>query len=225
MNDDIIALTQIDFSSIFISVLIILIGVKSIVSLFEWIVNKLGLETKWMRKKREDHELLVKTSQNLLELQSKHKTDVKLSIAHDEKIQDELSNFMNEMREYISQTQTQIETYADNRVHDRQQSLNIQEQWSNTIQTIANGEKDRDEQIKALMCGSKELLGAEIDRRYREYIALDGIPETEVDEFDDIFMAYKGLNGNHNRDIKYDYVKNHLRVIPVKTKLITNKEN
>ncbi|MCI8661520.1 MAG: hypothetical protein HFG54_14965 [Lachnospiraceae bacterium] len=70
------------------------------------------------------------------------------------------------------------------------------------------------------MCGSKELLGAEIDKRYREYIALNGIPESEVSEFDDIFNAYKGLMGNHTRDTKYNYVKNHLTIIPVETKLV-----
>lgn len=155
-------LTNVDFSSLFISVFAVLIGIKAIASLFEWGIEKLGLETKGMRRKREDHELLVKTSQSLLELQERHTKDIEQSITHE---------------------------------------------------------------IEALMCGCKELLGAEIDKRYREYIALKGIPESEVNEFDDIFAAYKGLNGNHSRDTKYNYVKNHLTVIPVETKLVINKEN
>lgn len=73
------------------------------------------------------------------------------------------------------------------------------------------------------MCGNKELLGAEIDRRYREYISLDGIPESEVDEFNDIYSAYKRLNGNHRRDAKYNYVKDHLSVIPVETTLVVKE--
>ena len=59
--NEIIELTKINFSYVLISVFIILIGIKSIVSLFEWIINKLGLETKWMRHKREEHELLIQT--------------------------------------------------------------------------------------------------------------------------------------------------------------------
>lgn len=42
--DTITKLTTLDFSSIFISVFIILIGIKTIVSLFEWVVEKLGFK-------------------------------------------------------------------------------------------------------------------------------------------------------------------------------------
>ncbi|MCH5256456.1 MAG: hypothetical protein J1D87_04145 [Lachnospiraceae bacterium] len=64
-------LTQIDFSYAFISIFAILIGIKAIVSLFEWIINKLGIETKSTRCRREEHELLIKTSQELCTLQEK----------------------------------------------------------------------------------------------------------------------------------------------------------
>ncbi len=45
--DDILALSKVDFSSVFISVFLILMGIKAAVSLLEWMINKLGLETKW----------------------------------------------------------------------------------------------------------------------------------------------------------------------------------
>ena len=51
-------LFQINFSYILISVFIVLIGVRTIASPLEWLVNQLGLETKWMRKRREEHDLL-----------------------------------------------------------------------------------------------------------------------------------------------------------------------
>lgn len=92
------------------------------------------------------------------------------------------------------------------------------------IQTIVQGETERNKQIDALMCGSKELLGSTIDQLYNRYIELDGIPENEVDEFDEIFFAYKELKGNHSRDTKYNYVKNHLKVIPVKMNLVLKNE-
>ena len=40
--DEIIELTKIDFSYVFIAVFVILIGIKVIISLFEWAVDKLG---------------------------------------------------------------------------------------------------------------------------------------------------------------------------------------
>lgn len=88
--DELLELTKIDFSSLFISISIVLIGMKTIVSLFEWIIERLGLETKWMRKKREDHELLIRTSENLIELQEQHKKDVEYSDKQDEKLQDDI---------------------------------------------------------------------------------------------------------------------------------------
>lgn len=81
--NDIIQLTKINFSYLFISVFVILIGLKAIVSIFEWIIDKLGLETKWMRKKREEHEMLLKTSNNLISLQEQHIEDMKRSDKHD----------------------------------------------------------------------------------------------------------------------------------------------
>ena len=56
-------LFQINFSYVFLSVFSIFIGIKFMVSLFEWGIDKLGLETKWMRAKREEHNLIVQTTQ------------------------------------------------------------------------------------------------------------------------------------------------------------------
>lgn len=219
---DILGLININYTSLFISIITVLIGIKSVTTLFEWFISKLGLETKWMRTKREDHELLLKTSESLVELHKKHEEDAIQSDKHDEEIRNDLFKFMDEMRLSITQTQDEIKQFSENRIHDREQSIKMQKELTDAIRTITEGEKNRDKQIEALMCGNKELLGAEIDKRYRQYVALDGIPESQVDEFDDIYVAYKKNNGNHNRDTKYDYVKNHLKVIPVETKLVKN---
>lgn len=221
-------LLELDYAYFLFGFVVVLAAWKAFASLWEntigKLLKKLDIETKKMREKREEHELLIQTSKNLLELQKKHQEDVEQSIVHDKRIQDELSEFMNEMKESISITQSEIKQFTENRIHDREQSFKIQKELTDAIKVVADGEKDRDTQIEALMCGNKELLGAEIDKKYREYVALDGIPESDVDEFDDIFIAYKKLNGNHNRDTKYNYVKNHLQVIPVETKLVMNKE-
>lgn len=84
--NEIIELTKINFSSVFIAVFVILIGIKAIVSILEWVIDKLGLETKWMRNRREERELLIKTSQGLIELQEHHKKDIEHSDQRDEEI-------------------------------------------------------------------------------------------------------------------------------------------
>lgn len=213
-------LSKINFISYIMTTVLIFVAFRGCMLAFEWIMNFFGIETKWMRRKREEHDLLLKTSQNLADLQKKHTDDIRQSDEHDRLIRDELSKFMEEIKSSISETQKEIKQFAQNRINDREQSLKIQKELTDSIISVSNNEKERGKQIEALMCGSKELLGAEIDKRYREYISLSGIPESEVDEFDEIFNAYKGLKGNHSRDTKYHYVKNHLQVIPVETKLI-----
>lgn len=144
--DAITALTTVDFSSVFLSVFAILIGARTILSLLEWSIGRLGLETKWMRRQREEHELLIQTAQGLAALQ----TD-----------------------------------YIDN-----------------------------------LILAQREVLADKINEKYKYYISINGIPEDEVDEFTNLYTAYKGVGGNHSGDAKYEYCINHLPVIPVETKLL-----
>jgi len=88
--DEILELTKVDFSFIFITVISSLIGIKAVITLLEWVIDKMGLETKWMRKKREEHELLVRTSQNLAALQERHKNDMYISDKQDEEMKNNI---------------------------------------------------------------------------------------------------------------------------------------
>lgn len=79
-------LTAVDFSSVFVSVFVILMGIKTVMSIWEWMTEKFGIETKWTRKRREEHSLLMQTSQNLSSLQKRHIQDMKLLDRRDEEI-------------------------------------------------------------------------------------------------------------------------------------------
>lgn len=90
--DAIQELTKVDYAYVLFAVFATLIGFKTIVSLFEWVVGKLGLETKWMKQKKEEHDLLVKTSQNLSALQQQHTSDMQYSNRRDEEINRDIQN-------------------------------------------------------------------------------------------------------------------------------------
>ena len=79
-------LINIDYPSLFISIFVAMIAIKTIISVLEWFFRKLGLETKWMRKNREEHELLIQTAHNLALLQEKHEKDIEISDHRDEEI-------------------------------------------------------------------------------------------------------------------------------------------
>lgn len=213
--------TLLDFDiSILVLIAICGLGVVAYVIQQSGIIKKhFGIKT----KSDIEHELIVQTSQDLATLQKQHVKDmeefqkrqdenVSQSIAHDKVIREELQAFTTEVRDAINLLNAQMEQYNANRVHDRAQSFEIQKQ-------LNDRSDDRDKKIEALMLGSMELLGDKIDQRFSRYVALDGIPENEVEEFDGIFAAYRGLGGNHKRAEKYKYVKEHMKVIPVESKL------
>lgn len=84
--NEMIELTKIDYVSVLPAAVAILAGTKAILSLLESFVEKLGLETKWMRQRREEHELLIQTSHNLTALQTQHEHDMQKSDRRDEEI-------------------------------------------------------------------------------------------------------------------------------------------
>ena len=217
--DEIVTLVEIDWKSVIIALVLALGFIVALLKALEYLAEKFGIET----KKQRDHKLLIQTSQNLTALQEQHTKDIKefkdsqtenvnQSIRHDEIIKEELKSFIDEIRASIVSLTNQMNQYSENRIHDREQSFEIQRQ-------LNKRSDDRDKKIEALMLGNMELLGDKIDQRFSRYVALDGIPENEVEEFDGIFVAYKALNGNHKREEKYKYVKNHMKVIPVESKL------
>ncbi len=88
--NEITELLRIDYLSLFPAAFAILAGTKAALSLLEWLVEKLGLETKWMRQRREEHELLIRTSRNLTALQAQHEHDMQKSDRRDAEISSDI---------------------------------------------------------------------------------------------------------------------------------------
>ena len=198
------------------NIIVILVALIFVVGVLEKASVIIGKPFKWIKKNDDDHKLLMDAITTMKSMQETHAADKKEVNDKNDKLEKALTNFMTEVR-------NDIKTFTDNRIHDREQSFEIQKQLTDSIQTVVDNNKIRDAQINALMCGSKELLGNTIDEHYEKYINLGGIPQNEVAEFDSIYDAYTGLNGNHGRKTKYEYVKEHLPIIPVKTELVFYK--
>lgn len=213
-------LFNIEWQVVILGVIAALFAFKAIVEIFKWLLfDFLGIETKAMRMKREEHELLLKTANDLKDLSARHLEDVNQSIKHDEKIQENLDSCINEIRESLEKTQDVITQFAENRVHDREQSFSIQKELTTSIAKLAESDSSRDEQINNIMWAQKESLADKINQKYKHYIAINGIPEDEVDEFVSLHQAYNGVGGNHHGDAKFNYCMEHLPIIPVEVKL------
>lgn len=114
--DTIKELLNVNFSYIFISVFMILVGIKTLASLMEWFIEKLGLETKGIRNRKEEHRLLIRTSQNLQALQEKYEKYVEHSGRTDEEMSSDIKRLtqmfldkeIDDMRWEINNFATQV---------------------------------------------------------------------------------------------------------------------
>lgn len=217
---------EIDLVSFTLSLIVAGLALVFVYELAVKIGNVLGIEFSHVRQRREEHELLVKTSENLAKLQERQEQESLRSDRNDEEIRQEIEELTQELKDAILEQKKQLDTYDENRVVDREKSREVRQEINNSIDKLAEGAAERKEQIKALMCGTMELLGDKIDQRFSKYIAMKGIPENEVAEFDGLWNAYHNeLHGNHGRTQKYKYVKEHLPVLPIEINPIYEEEN
>lgn len=207
-------LMQIDWWYVLIAIVLLLVCVKLVWTLFDWLIfEKLGIETKKMKQRREDREQLKETrelakttAENLDKLQKRH-------IKDEEEFRNRLNEYMEESRKDRKALHDEMTNFANNRIKDREQSIEIQRELTESI-------SERDARIDALVIANKEMLAEKINEKYKYYIGIKGIPEDEYDEFVALHNAYNGVGGNHHGDAKFNYCMEHLSVIPVKTKLV-----
>lgn len=210
-------LTQYNWFVVVSAIIVAMLAFKFLSDLFEWFVKKFGIETKSMREKRENKELLKTTAENLAALQTKHTTD-------EETFRKNLNDYMKESREDRKALHAEMKQYSQNRIDDRKQSLKIQEELKESIKAISDSNVENDKQIISLIQAQKEMLAEKINEKYKYYLSIGGVPEDERDEFISLHDAYKGVGGNHNGDAKFEYCINHLPIIPVETKLVFDSE-
>ena len=211
-------LMQIDWWYVVVALCLLLCCIKFVWTLLDWILfEKLGIETRKMKQRRQERELLQTTTElaktnaeNLDKLQKKHLKD-------EEEFRNRLNEYIEESRKDRKALHDEMTKFANNRINDRKRSLEIQNELKDSIAA-------RDVQIESLVVANKEMLAEKINEKYKYYISINGIPEDEYDEFVNMHKAYKGVGGNHHGDAKFEYCIKHLPIIPVKTKLVYKDE-
>lgn len=223
--DELKQLIQIDWWYIITALCLLLFCIKLVWTLLDWLLfEKLGIETKKMKQRREAAALLKETAElakttaelakttaeNLDKLQKRH-------IKDEEEFRNNLNDYIEESRKDRKALHDEMTKFTDNRISDRKQSIEIQKELKDSIAA-------RDTQIEALLIANKEMLAEEINKKYKHYINIKGIPEDEYDEFVSLHKAYNGVGGNHHGDAKFQYCIDHLPIIPVETKLVYKDE-
>ena len=215
--DELIQTINMDFPQLILNIIVILVALIFVVGVLEKASVIIGKPFKWIKKNDDDHQLLVDAISTIKSMQETHAADKKEVTDKNTTLETVLSDFMTEVKNDIKQ-------FTDNRVHDREQSFEIQQKLTDSIQTIVNNNKNRDVQINALIDANKEMLAEKINEKYKYYIKIDGIPADEYDEFVSLHKAYNGVGGNHHGDAKFEYCMEHLPIISVETKLVYKGE-
>ena len=163
MAEDIKALLSLDFGYIFVGIIVILVAVKSCWALLEWLfVEKLGLQTRKQREMQQDRDrlnavvvLAEKTATNLDKLENRHTKD-------EEEFRNNLNEYIEESRIDRLALHAEMQKYSQNRIDDRKQSISIQKELKESINTIAKRQDDRDKKIE-------ELTDIIVDKQISDY--------------------------------------------------------
>ena len=141
---DIQALISLDFKTVFLGVFTLLIGAQAILKLVDFFCTRFGIETKKMRERREDHELIRANAEAIKELAEIHKHDNEISNEHDDKLREDFTEFMDEMK-------YKIEQIAYDRINDREKSREIRADLAGSIKLMAEDNEKKGAQIDALI--------------------------------------------------------------------------
>lgn len=99
--NEILELFKQDYVALIMTLLVIMVGVTSIVSIIEKFSLIINRPVRWLKNRNDDHELLLKTVNDLAELHNKHEEDTKQSIRHDEMIREDFKTLNATVNEII----------------------------------------------------------------------------------------------------------------------------
>lgn len=167
-------LQELNYTYLFFSFVTILLAWKAFASLWEStigkLIKKLGIETKTMREKRENHELLIQTSksvntlsQNLNLLTQKHEQDIK--------------------------------EIHDNNLKYREQSKEIRAELKDNIENVSNKIDEMTERNnKRIRAELKDRIG----QSYRYYHEKQKINDIEFEALEDLIKSYEEAKGTNS---------------------------
>lgn len=128
------------------------------------------------------------------------------SIQADKDLKEQISKVDTNMTQKVNETNSRIDT-VKSKVDNIETKLDLIVDGLSKLQSsLSLNETSQAAQAEGL----KMMLCNELDKRYRRYLELGYIPDSEFDEYVDMHSAYNALKGNHSGDAKFNYVMEHL---------------
>lgn len=157
---------SINFSSFFILCFIFMSGVVGIFTLIGKFSEIIKRPVSWVRKKNEDHELLIKTAQSLNELRAKQEEDTKQSIRHDKMIKEDLEKLtliiqdknINDWRYEILDMASAISSGRRYSKEQYDHVIDIHGRYENLLKSLGRTNGQVDASMEVIMESYKEKL-------------------------------------------------------------------
>lgn len=160
-------LTQVmntDFSQTFLDIVVILVAFVFVVTLAEKVSVIIGKPFKWIKKKDDDHNILMDAVATMKSMQETHAADKKEVNDKNDKLENVLSTFMNEMRIVISDTQKEIKQLADNRSNDRKVSIEREKRLNERIDSMIISDESRGKAVDKIGSDLKKLTNMFVEK-------------------------------------------------------------
>ena len=201
-----------------IGTLMIFAAIKYGAGLISWVFSFFGIEFKWMRKRHEEHDLLVQTAQNLSLLQKRHEEDIKNSDEHDHVIEQKLSACITEIKDIIKDNRNDTHEFIENRLVEfytpyREQSLKVQAEWIKTQKDVSDKVVKLSEQLNTMQKNTDERfriseekqnkraraeLKDKIRRSYQMYHESGKINDMEIEALEGLIESYEDAKGDNS---------------------------
>jgi hypothetical protein len=182
------SLTHYNWFVVVLAVISAMMVFKFISELFTWFIEKFGLETRSMREKRENKELLKKTAENLNSLQERHTKDEKDFRAV-------LNKHISESekdRKALHQVQKEL-VKSQSKISDSMQGLveKFDEFKVNTDNRFDSNEEKENKRVRAELKNS-------ISEIYRIHHATGQINDIELETLEDLIEEYEAAKGENS---------------------------
>ena len=167
--DELTQVMNTDFSQTFLDIVVILVAFVFVVTLAEKVSVIIGKPFKWIKKKDDDHKILMDAVATMKSMQETHAADKKEVNDKNDKLENVLSTFMDEMRIVISDTQNEIKQLADNRINDRKVSIEREKRLNDRIDSMIVSDESRDEAVGKIGTDLKKLTSMFVDKQICDF--------------------------------------------------------
>lgn len=168
--DAILELFKQDFAALIIGMFLVMAGIIAIADIIGKFSVLIGKPVKWIRSKEKDHDLLLRTVEELNQFAENRKHDREQSF----QIQKELTDAQKELAKSISMI-----------------SKKIDEMQRNTDERFARSEQKNNKRIRA-------ELKDKISQSYRYHHALGKISPMELEALEDLIEEYEAADGKNS---------------------------